>query len=456
MADNTSTQRSVRPGDRYDRSASSSGIDNAANDPLAELARLIGQTDPFAEFGSEARRSPPRSESAMPPGQQASAHEPHAGLSQQSHSAYDHFGESGMQNPDAYGASGYYEEEELPPVDDVYLEGSSSRRRLGILAIAGVFALGVIGTAGAFGYRALFGPGGTPMPPPVIKADTSPSKIVPEKSDERKSGGKVIYDRVGDRGQEKVVSREETPLDIKSNPAVLPPATAEASNMASGTMQAMAGDGSFPEPKKIHTIVIRPDQPDMGLPPPNATASAAAVPAVPPMAAPAANPPDGRTADAQPQQPVPEPPSRREPAPPRKTESAAIHHVQAPPRNAPLSLSPGAQTNSPAPVRQPTRVANASAAAAAGNASDKDIAHGAFVQVSSQRSEADARASFRSLQGKYPKQLGGRHLVVHRIDLGKKGVYYRALVGPFASAGDAAELCGSLKAAGGSCLIQRN
>ena len=43
-----------------------------------------------------------------------------------------------------------------------------------------------------------------------------------------------------------------------------------------------------------------------------------------------------------------------------------------------------------------------------------------------------------------------------RADLGAKGVYYRALVGPFASAEQASSLCSSLKAAGGSCIIQRN
>lgn len=83
-------------------------------------------------------------------------------------------------------------------------------------------------------------------------------------------------------------------------------------------------------------------------------------------------------------------------------------------------------------------------------------AGGYAVQVSSQRSEAEAQAAFRSLQAKYPQQLRGRHAIVRRADLGAKGVYYRALVGPFASAEQAASLCSSLKAAGGNCLIQRN
>jgi cell division septation protein DedD len=81
---------------------------------------------------------------------------------------------------------------------------------------------------------------------------------------------------------------------------------------------------------------------------------------------------------------------------------------------------------------------------------------GYAVQVSSQRSEAEAKASFHELRAKFPKELGGREPIIHRADLGDKGVYYRALVGPFASMEEAAGLCSSLKAAGGNCLIQRN
>lgn len=85
------------------------------------------------------------------------------------------------------------------------------------------------------------------------------------------------------------------------------------------------------------------------------------------------------------------------------------------------------------------------------------VAGGGYaVQVTSQRSEAEAQAAFRALQAKYPRELGGHRAVFRRADLGAKGVYYRALVGPFASSEQAASLCGSLKAAGGSCLIQRN
>jgi hypothetical protein len=81
---------------------------------------------------------------------------------------------------------------------------------------------------------------------------------------------------------------------------------------------------------------------------------------------------------------------------------------------------------------------------------------GYAVQVTSERSESGAQTAFRALQAKYPNQLGGRQAIIRRADLGAAGTYYRALVGPFASAEKAAKLCSGLKAAGGDCVIQKN
>src|SRR5262249_54976409 len=81
---------------------------------------------------------------------------------------------------------------------------------------------------------------------------------------------------------------------------------------------------------------------------------------------------------------------------------------------------------------------------------------GYLVQVSSQRNEADAQASYRGLQGKFPNVLGSHWPVIRRADLGDKGVYYRAMVGPFGSSEEATQFCGNLKNAGGQCVVQRN
>ena len=53
---------------------------------------------------------------------------------------------------------------------------------------------------------------------------------------------------------------------------------------------------------------------------------------------------------------------------------------------------------------------------------------GAYVvQLSSQKSESEAQASFRALQAKYPSALSDRSPIIRRADLGAKGVFDRVL-----------------------------
>jgi cell division septation protein DedD len=106
----------------------------------------------------------------------------------------------------------------------------------------------------------------------------------------------------------------------------------------------------------------------------------------------------------------------------------------------------------PAPLNKPPTNETASAAPTAPVATGGGYA----VQISSQRSEEEAQSSFRDLQAKYPDLLGGRTPIIRRADLGAKGIFFRTMVGPFASADQATELCSNLKAAGGSCLVQKN
>src|SRR5690348_17215417 len=77
MADDHS-QRPYRSSETIARSGQARSTSSAGgSDPLAELARLIGQTDPFGDLGKEPRRaaaSPqPAADWAAPPPQQPSA-----------------------------------------------------------------------------------------------------------------------------------------------------------------------------------------------------------------------------------------------------------------------------------------------------------------------------------------------------------------------------------------------
>jgi cell division septation protein DedD len=91
-----------------------------------------------------------------------------------------------------------------------------------------------------------------------------------------------------------------------------------------------------------------------------------------------------------------------------------------------------------------------------GTAAEASSRGGYAVQVASASNAADAYKVFRTLQTKFPKQLGKREPIVRPTDLGAKGTSYRAMVGPFASMEDATRMCSTLKAAGGNCLVQRN
>jgi hypothetical protein len=336
--------------------------------------------------------------------------------------------------------------------DDYYDDAPPSRRRIGILAIAGVFALAVVGTAGAFGYRAIFGSSSVSGPPPVIKAELAPSKIVPAATSNTQAS--KTSDRVNDRGQgERLVSREEQPVAVTTTGNVFPPQGQNSATLPGVGPQLGSGVvGS--DPKRIRTISIKPDQPSDALPapqaepapvaPPRVVSTTRQAPAPTPTPAPArSNGPPQSIAEAVAEpEPVRAPPPRA--TPPARAEAPAQH---AAPANAPLSLNPNAAPPAPRSAAPQRTAAAAAPATVAGNYA---------VQVSAQRSEEEAQAAFRTLQGKFPGQLGNRQSFIKRVDLGEKGIYFRAMVGPFADSGQASALCSSLKAAGGSCLIQKN
>jgi hypothetical protein len=286
----------------------------------------------------------------------------------------------------------------------------SWRKRLTALTLIAV---------GIYAYRTYYVEPASTQTPPVITAEETPSKVNPAIGDPR--SGKLIQDRVGAPGSgERMVSQPVEPQSIGSTPRwtwALGPAPAEFPPQ--GT--ASSPDTTSSDPKRITTLGIRPD---------GTEASGRRV----------ASPPPGTSASAAPPQA-------------KLAQPAA--------RGAPLSLDPRAPASdaapAPAPPTQRALTSPAPRIAATPPAAGTNAAAGGYVvQVSSQRSEADAQASFRSLQEKFPSELGDRTAIVRRADLGAKGIYYRAMTGPFASADEADQFCRSLKAAGGQCIVQRN
>ncbi|MET3907272.1 hypothetical protein ABID59_001603 [Bradyrhizobium sp. S3.3.6] len=508
------------PSDDYGRGADQHG--KAENDPLAELARLIGQTDPFAAQGRPGARpaaapaqtyqdedysqdgyrqeyaeqaaptqpGPPswmrranvqpqpapepdypvavnpvhplHRYSAQPAAPEPEFHQPQTYQDQAyqdqayQHQAYhqeqaqDQAYEASSEQPDSaryddalYGRleSGEQDFQREPAYpDDPYAFQSDypeadldepRKSRGGMMTVAAILALAVVGTGAAFAYKTYIG---SPRSgePPIIKADNTPTKIVPAPSD---SSAKVPDRMVSGDGSEKIVPREEAPVDVNAKAAgprvVFPPlnqnanpppvASVSLSNVPPPNAGPVPSNGTMPNsaPRSVKTVAVKGDQTDSAAP--QAAASSAPKPAAPPK--PVAAPAAPRT-------------------PPTSANASA---------NQPLSLAPQA-----APAQPPQRMAATNPTQIAPTPSGGG---GFVVQVSSQQSEDSAAASYRVLQSKYGSVLGGRSPVIKRVDLTDKGkgIVYRAFAGPYGSADEAVQACNNLKSAGlPSCFVQRN
>src|SRR5579883_1524230 len=346
-------------------------------------------------------------------------------LEAQRHSAY---GREDDEYSDKYHEDEYHEDEyeqddyeyEHDHEDPEDGESHHKRRSTAKMAIA-VLGLAVFGSAAAFGYRTVFkvAPSG---PTPIIRADNSPTKITPVVAD---ANAKPINERLGDRSGEQLVRRDEDPLDVGSSyraagtsaPGPLPDG---AGASPPDTIPATVGPS---DPRRVRTVTIRPDQ--SGASPDRPTPDRPA-------------PSDRAASDRM----TPDRAASRAPAP--QLQSQAQPQSAPPPPQRQAAISPP-----PAAIAAPTAIAPDAAPTRA-------VDTGGFVvQLSAQRSEADAQAAFRNLQAKY-SALGGREPLIRRKDLGERGVFYAAQVGPFSVKTEADQFCETLKAAGGACFVQRN
>ena len=102
---------------------------------------------------------------------------------------------------------------EVYGADDYYVDVPDPRRRDGLIVVA-VLALAVLGTAGTFAYRAMFGGSALPAASAVTKTGNWPNKIVSNYGDDRRSDSNQTPMASADPSEE-LVSREEKPLDIQ-------------------------------------------------------------------------------------------------------------------------------------------------------------------------------------------------------------------------------------------------
>lgn len=116
------------------------------------------------------------------------------------------------------------------------------------------------------------------------------------------------------------------------------------------------------------------------------------------------------------------------------------------PAAGPAPVSAELQQPAAAPATQPAAIPpGATEVEAVGNTAP------AYVQLASQRSEAEARATAGAMVTRFGPLFGGANMEVQRVDLGAKGIYYRVRV-PANSMQEANTMCTNVKAAGGDCF----
>jgi hypothetical protein len=299
-------------------------------------------------------------------------------------------------------------------------ETGAKKRSTGRVVVA-VLGLAVFGTAAAFGYRTIFKAApSVSTAAPIIRADNSPTKITPVLADANAKPASSVFD---DRSREQLIPRDEEPLDVAA-----PYGTGAAGSSAPVGVPPRGNPALSGDPKRVRTVPIRADQSEAS----SSDRSAS------------------RSVSSPPQQSQPRPPQARQVAagsqPPAPSSAASQPPVASPPRQVaaatPASTSPAGDAKGTASLPEP--------------AASRSIDAGGFVvQLSAARSEADAQASFRTLQGKYPA-LSGREPLIRRKDLGERGIFFATQVGPFGVKGEADQLCETLKTAGAACFVQRN
>ena len=198
------------------------------------------------------------------------------------------------------------------------------------------------------------------------------------------------------------------------------------------------------EPKKVRTVTIRPDAPDNSVArPPMVTPPAPAAPTRQAAAAPSNAPLDLANPASPPQQ--------ARAAAVRQTPPPAVRPAPAPTSaNAPLSLAP---ENAPLPPPGTARRSRADARGrGSGRIGQRQLPRAGFVAA--QRGRRPGRVPQHQVQVFERARRPSAGDPARRP--GGKGTYYRAMVGPFTTRDQAIQLCSSLKAAGGDCVVQAN
>jgi SPOR domain len=179
-------------------------------DPIAELARLIAEADPYGESaaaGNSFRKETASARHDEPPGSPPAPQLPaDTNAPEQAHEL-DEYGHDDRA----------YDVDDRPyTADEEYQTEVPRVRRRSLTLMIAIAGLALGGTAGAFGYREIFRGSVIATPPPIITASNEPNKLAPASSaPQAKNSGNARQDGADTTGSiEKMVSREEQPVTI--------------------------------------------------------------------------------------------------------------------------------------------------------------------------------------------------------------------------------------------------
>ncbi len=310
--------------------------------------------------------------------------------------------------------------------DGTSYEEEPKKRGRGLLVVAALVSAIVAGGGMAYLYKTFAG-GGVGGKAPVLKAEQTPPKSRPTNpgGKEFPHAERKITERLGD-GQ----------------PATETAAAASSEPVESGG------------PRRVQIIPIAPGggQPVAGAPPPETPARATiSVPGmvvdtsqlgggprpIPQQDSATGRQPQGQQQAARPQVQQQQPPAKA-PVQPKAAEQPPADAAAAPVKRAAVSV--------PRPPKANDALTSQGAPTAAAPAASGS--NGFVAVLSSQKSRMDALKVFADLQQRYGDVLSNKPADVQEANLGERGVFYRAVVGPPGSRESAAQLCTQLKAAG--------
>ncbi|MCP8939354.1 SPOR domain-containing protein [Alsobacter sp. SYSU M60028] len=456
----------------------------AKDDPLAELARIVGQED-YRPRQAQAQAPAPQSHAGFEDELEQLARSPHRPASDEN-DIYRELESRGASQASADHGPTYSDQDYGS--DDIDYVGPPVRRRgrvRKVLALS-VIGLAVVG-AGAIAVSRNSSVMKIAGAPPVIQAETGPSKVQPEDP-----GGTVvpnqdrqIYNKQNteDTKTAKVVNGEEQPVDVLAAARrASPPSPVAASGPATTTStsgvaaQKPEPTGPLPglgEPRRVKTVSVRPDgsvidgAPEASAPrvvaAASAPVSAPAAPAPIPAAAPSAStstgplltpvstssastnetPARGATSSATATGPAPTP------VPRPRVESAG-----ATPAATPAAPKPAPTTTASPPSRPaaPTQVASAQPMVPE---QDTAAATGGWaVQLAGTPSEQEAQDAASRLAKRFSAELGGVTPAIRKADVNGKTLYRVRVMG--LTKEDATALCSRLQAAGGQCFVAKS